>query len=125
MKALIITLIFSISVPVFGACEKNVQKVTTGTPSPCDAWIVSPEQMQKFDKAMDKVPVDEKINKVNEELVRISTAEMEYYKQKSKSQSVELEKAETRHWFATAGAFTLGVVLTGIAAKAAIEASRK
>lgn len=106
------------------ACDKNVLKVSVGNPAPCEGWHVSPNQMQKFHKAMEQKPVQVDINKVNEQLLKLSEVEIEYYKQKNKSQVKELDKAETRRFWSNVGMFTLGVVLTGVAAKAAIESSK-
>lgn len=124
MKLISILLAFILSFPAISGCEKNVQKVTIGNPAPCEGWHVSEPQMQKFHKAMEQKPVNVDINKLNEQLLKLSEKEVEYYKQKSQFQSKELEKAETRRFWSNLGMFTLGVVLTGIAAKTAIESTK-
>lgn len=118
---LIIALLFSS--PVFSGCP-NVVRINTGTSSPCDGWLVSEPQMQDFAKTDDKLKLEQEMSQLNKQLLSLSAAEIEFYKERAKSQSKELEKAETRQWLSTAGAFALGVVLTGIAAKAAIEVAR-
>jgi hypothetical protein len=105
---------------------QNVSKVPKGTTLTTteDVWIVKDSQMQEFAKTHDKLELTEKLVKTNEQLLKLSDTEMEFYKRRSQSQAKELDKAESRRFWATAGAFALGVVLTGVAAKAAIEASK-
>jgi len=118
---LIAALLFS--APAFSGCE-NVKRIETGTASPCSGWIVSDNQMQKFAQTDDKLKLEEQISQVNKQLLSLSAAEVEFYKNRSKAQSKELEKAETKRFLSTAGAFVLGVLLTGVAAKAAIESAK-
>lgn len=106
------------------ACSQNVKWTQTGTILECDAWVVKDAQMQKFDKAMKSQEVNEKLNEVNNQLLKLSEAEMEFYKRQSKAAQKELGRAETRSFWTGVGGFALGVVLTGIAAKAAIEAAK-
>lgn len=122
MKTLTFILTFLLSCPSF-SCD-NVTKVAQGNPAPCNGWHVSESQMQDFAKQTDQLQIQKDVHKVNEQLIRLNEREIDYYKQKSKSQSLELEKGESRRMWATAGAFVLGVVLTGVAAKAAIEATK-
>ena len=57
-------------------------------------------------------------------IVRLSEREVEYYKSKSTSTRKELEKSDNKRFWTNLGHFALGVVLTGIAAKAAIESTK-
>lgn len=99
------------------ACEKDVARISVNSLAPCDGWIVKDSQMQEFAKNKDTL-------ELTKQLVKLSETEVEFYKRRSYSQAVELEKAETRRFWSTAAGFTLGVILTGVAAKAAIEVSR-
>lgn len=121
--SLIILLLLSHMGQAFG-CDKDVTKVTQGTPAPCSGWHVSEPQMQEFAKTADKLTIEEKMNQVNKQLLLLSEVEIDFYKQRSLSQSKELQKAESKRFWATTGAFVLGVVLTGVAAKAAIESTK-
>lgn len=105
------------------ACP-NVTKVSVGNPAPCTGWHVSEPQMQVFAKQTDQLQLSQDLNKVNEQLLKLSDREIEFYKSKVKSQSKELEKAETKRFLSSTGAFILGVVITGVAAKVAIEATK-
>lgn len=106
------------------ACEKNVIKVAVGNPAPCVGWHVSDSKMQDFAKETDQLQLAKDLNKVNEQLIRLNETEIDYFRQKSKSRAKELEQAEKRQFWHGVGMFTLGVVLTGVAAKAAIEVSK-
>lgn len=106
------------------ACSQNVKWTQTGTVLECDAWVVKDSQMQKFDKAVKSQEIYEKLNEANNQLLKLSEAEMEMYKRQSQSAHKRAEQAENKSYWVGIGAFALGVVLTGIAAKAAIEASK-
>jgi hypothetical protein len=108
----------------FADCPKNVQKLSEGSSAPCTGWLVSEPKMQDITKSTDELELTKKLVQSQEQLIKLSDAEIEFYKRRSVSQQEELNKAEIRQFWATAGAFALGVVLTGIAAKAAIEAAR-
>lgn len=116
-------LLFLVTQCAEAACT-NVQKIKAGTPAPCDGWIVSEPQMKDFAKQTDQLEIQKNIHKVNEQLIRLSETEIAYFKRQSQVRAKELEKAPTRQFWSNIGYFTLGVVLTGVAAKAAIESSR-
>lgn len=106
------------------ACPNNVQLISKGEPSPCSAWVVSSDTMQKMAKTDEELEKTKKLVLAQEHLQKLSEAEIEFYKQRSANQQKQLVKAETKSMLMTVGAFALGVVLTGIAAKAAIESTR-
>ena len=124
MKFIALLLSLLLITPTFAACEKNVQRINTGTSSPCTGWIISDDQMQSFAKDSEHLELSQRINKVNEQLIKLSETEIDYYKSMSKARAKDLEKAETRRFWSNVGFFALGVVLTGVAAKAAIESTR-
>lgn len=106
------------------ACPNNVQKIKVDERSVCNGWLVSESTMQKIAKTDEELEKTKKLVLAQEHLQKLSNAEIEFYKQRSKAQQRELEKAEIKSFWKTTGAFALGVVLTGLAAKAAIEATR-
>lgn len=119
----ILLLLFATISPSF-ACDKNVTKVAQGNPAPCSGWHVSEPQMQDFAKQTDQLQLAKDMNKVNEQLIRLNETEIEYFRNKSVVRGKELEKAETRRFWSNLGYFALGVVLTGVATKAAIESAK-
>lgn len=124
MNVLKLALIVFLSSNIVLACPNNVQKIKAGEASPCNAWIVSEPTMQKMAKTDEELEKTKKLVQAQEHLQKLSNAEIEFYKQRSRAQQKELEKAEIKSFWKTTGAFALGVVLTGLAAKAAIEATR-
>jgi hypothetical protein len=118
MKILTLTLALLFVVPA-GAieCPKNVQKVDS-------CWIVSEPQMQNFAKMDDELELQKKLQLQQEHLIKLNNAEIEYYKKQSNDNAKALQKSESQKFWLGVGAFALGVVLTGVAAKAAIEATK-
>lgn len=106
------------------ACPNNVQKIKAGEPAPCSAWLVSEPTMQEMARNKDELETSKKLILAQEHLQKLTEEEAEFYKRRASAREKELEKAEVRSFWKTAGAFALGVVVTGLAAKAAIEASR-
>ncbi len=106
------------------ACDKNVSRITKDSPSPCTAWVVSDEQMQEFAKSADKLELNKKEKEIDLQMLRLSEREVEYYRQKSDITRKELLKADNKRFWTNLAHFSLGVVLTGIAAKAAIESTK-
>lgn len=105
------------------ACP-DVQKVKSGATVICDSWVVSPETMQKLTRTDEELEKTKKLVLAQEHLQKLSEAEIEFYKKRSTAQQKELSKVESKQFLTGVGAFALGVVLTGIAAKAAIEATK-
>lgn len=125
MKLLIPIALLLLLISEYSRAEcPNVVRINTGTVSPCNGWLVSENQMQEFARNSDKLANEQGISQLNKQLLSLSAAEIEFYRNRSKSQSKELEKSESRRFWATAGAFALGVIITGVAAKAAIESAK-
>lgn len=106
------------------ACESNVKYVKSGTVLNCDTWIVKDSQMKEFAKTDDKLIITEKLLEQHKTLIKLSNEEIEHYKVQSQSRGKELAKAETRRFWSNLGHFALGVIITGVAAKAAIEVTK-
>lgn len=118
--AFILTLCFI--VPAF-ACP-NVSKVKSGAVAPCNGWHVSEPTMQEIMKNEEQLELQKKLQLQMEYLRKLDMQEIDYYKAQSKANQKALEKSESQKFWVGVGAFTLGVVLTGLAAKAAIESTR-
>lgn len=106
------------------ACDVDVKPIKSGTTVNCDAWIVKDSQMKEFAKNDDKRIIAEKLLEQHKQLLKLSDSEIEFYKVQSQSRGKELNKAETKRFWTNIAYFGLGVVLTGVAAKAAIEATK-
>ncbi len=121
MKHLLFLLLFTSTAL---ACPQNVQQIKTGTSAICDGWLVSNPQMQKFAKNADELEISRKLILAQEHLQKLSGEEIEYFKKRSIAIEKALSQSEREKFWLTAGAFALGVLATGFAAKAAIEATR-
>jgi hypothetical protein len=124
-KLLSLLLVSCLTFNVFAAdCPKNVQRIPYGSVAACDGWLVSEPHMQKLTRTDEELEKTKKLVQAQELLQKLTAEEVEHYKQQSKSHQQELRKAEQKHFWVGVGAFALGVVMTGIAAKAAIESTR-
>lgn len=105
-------------------CPQNVQKVTTGTPAPCPGWHVSDRTMQNIARTDEELEKHKKLVQSMEHLRKLDLDEIEHYKKHSREAHEALSLSERQKLWVGIGAFALGVVLTGVAAKAAIESTR-
>lgn len=105
------------------ACP-NIQKLKTGTTSPCDGFFVSSDKMQELAKNADELELSRKLVLAQEHLRKLDLGEIEHYKSQSKAAHKALSQSNAQKVWLGIGAFALGVVVTGFAAKAAIESTR-
>jgi hypothetical protein len=106
------------------ANAQTIQRIEKGASSPISGWVITDQIAQDAARNKDLLEAKEqKILKL-EHLRVLDTGDIEHYKQRSKALEDRLHKEETKRFIHTAGAFALGVLLTGIAAKAAIESTR-
>lgn len=110
--------------PPESTCSKNVQKLKTGTSSPCDGWLVSEPKMQELAKNADELELSRKLILAQTHLQKLSGEEIEFFRKRSSASEKALSQLESQRFWIGLGAFALGVVVTGFAAKAAIEATR-
>lgn len=120
MKIFLAILLFTSSAL---ACQ-NVQTIKTGTPSPCDGWLVSEPKMQELAKMSDELDLSKKLVLAQDHLQKLTEEEVEHYKKRSEAGDKALSQSKAQQFWIGAGAFALGVIVTGLAAKAAIEATR-
>jgi len=103
------------------SCPNNVQKVKSGTIANCDGWLVSEPAMQDFAKTDEKLEKSAKLILEQEYLQKLTEAEVDFYKKRSTEVEKALSQSERQKFWIGIGTFALGVAITGIAAKAAIE----
>lgn len=119
---LILLLVLRFCSPV-EACERSV-KLTSGQAAPCTGWLVSEPKMQEILKDGESLDLHKKLQLQQEHLRKLDLQEIEFYKLQSKENVKALNKSETQKFWSNIGFFALGVVMTGIAAKAAIESTK-
>lgn len=124
MKLLILLLTILSSSLYATDCAKNVQKISVGALAVCSGWLVSEPQMQDFAKQTDENKIMREQVSLHEKRQLLTDIELETYKQNNKQLEKEIARVERKSFFLQAGAFALGAILTGFAAKVAIESTR-
>ena len=120
MKVLIsIMLVFS-----FTTYGQRLEVVNKGQKAPYDGLLADKRQMEKFREINEKKKLLEKQNIELKDLTLTKDQRIKFHQENADFYKEELRKQESRTFWAKVGYFTLGVVVTGLAAKTAIEASR-
>lgn len=100
------------------------QRIQQGAPAQFSGWAVTEAFMQNAARTKDLAELQEqKILKL-EHLRVLDLGDIEHYKMRSNQLQNQLSKEETKRSVYSFGAFMLGVIITGVAAKAAIESTR-
>lgn len=113
LAKLMILLMILISTNSFG----QAQKIKVGERATFDGVLITEKQLQEYDTA-------ERANRVLKELSSLQDMRIEQYRKDLKEAKSEINKVAFKGYLGTAGGFVLGVLITGFAAKAAIEATR-
>lgn len=92
-------------------------KIKKGEPSPIDGVIITETQLVIYDTSLHS-------NVALKELSSLQDMRIEQYRKDLSEAKSELNKAVFKGYLGTAGGFVLGVLITGFAARAAIEATR-
>jgi hypothetical protein len=123
---IIVLLILRLFSPAYSAdnCPQNVQKLQTGTVTNCTGWLVSEPKMQEIMKDAEQLELQKKLQLQQEHLRKLDLQEIEFYKLQNSRNMKALEKSESQKYWTGIGAFALGVIVTGLAAKVAIESTR-
>ena len=107
-------LIFLIS---FNCFSQNAIKIKKGEKASFSGALVKEETLDRLIKSDKKVLVLEQLRLIDEQKVDI-------YKDRLLNTEKELSKSNRRKFWSNIGYFTLGVIITGLAAKTAIESAR-
>lgn len=108
----------------FNCFAQDIVELNKGDAAPFRGALVSPEQMQEFRQINeDKKRVDLQNIKLKD-LADVNEQRIDFYKSEVKNVQNQFARERTKHFFEKIGYFALGVVVTSVAAKAAIEASR-
>ena len=120
MKTIIsILLVFS-----FTAHAQKLEVVKKGQKAPYSGLLADKKQMEQFREINEKKKLLEKQNIELKDLALTKDQRIKFHQENADFYKQELRKQESRTFWAKVGYFALGVVVTGIAAKTAIEASR-
>lgn len=89
-----------------------------------DGVLVDAEQMKEFRQTNEEKKLLNLENLKLKDLSDINNQRIELYKEQVKQSTDALSSSERKGYLYNVGFFVLGVVITGFAAKAAIEATR-
>jgi hypothetical protein len=95
-----------------------------GDTAPMDGILVSGERMKEFRKTNEDYKLLKLENLKLKDLGVIHEQRIDLYKDQVKRVTEDLSSSERRRFWTNLGYFALGVVVTGFAAKVAIEAGR-
>jgi len=95
-----------------------------GDTAPYQGVLIDSEQMKEFRKINEDKKSLELENLKLKDLSLINDQRIELYKTEVKQVREDLSRSEKKAFWQSAGTFVLGVLVTGFAAKVAIEATR-
>jgi hypothetical protein len=98
--------------------------VEKDTPAPFKGVLVDDLQMKQFRLINEQKKNLEKQNLKLKDLQLVNEGRIDLYKDEAKHYQTQMRKERSKAFWGKVIYFSLGVVVTGIAAKAAIEATR-
>lgn len=120
LLTLIICVFFSTTV----LCQ-NAVRLNKGESSPFTGTLLTDEILQEIDKDSRKVEILEKQVITLKDLNLIKDSKVSYYKDEVGFYHKEIKRERRKSFWSNVGYFTLGCLLTGLAAKVAIESTRR
>jgi len=118
MKYLLIVLL------IMQTSHADMAALKKGDSAPFDGIISDAAQMKEFRQINEEKKLLELQNLKLKDLSAVQDERVELYKRQASSLNDEIGKAESRSFWKSIGYFTLGVLVTGLAAKVAIESTR-
>lgn len=123
LKKTIVWIITSITLTTT-SFSQDVVKLNKGDQAPFTGALMSESKTNELRKNDEQRKLLVKENLTLKDLRLLDAEKLDIYKNRLNTTEKELNKASTRRFFSNIGYFVLGVVITGVAAKAAIESSR-
>lgn len=99
-------------------------KVEEGAPAPFTGILVDAEQMEKFRALNERAKLLEEQTVQLEDLALVKDRKIELYQDEADMFRTKYRRQQFKTFWSNAGYFALGVLVTGLAAKAAIESTR-
>lgn len=120
------TLLF-IFLLVSNVCYSNesMKVVKKGEVASFDGVLVSKEQMEEFRRINEENKLLKEKVLTLENIVKIDELKLKYYADELTATRSLLIAEQANDFWAKAGYFALGVIVTGVAAKSAIESTRR
>jgi len=119
-KAFILTFLFFQTHNTYA----EMTALNKGQVAPYEGILVDAEQMKEFRKINEDKKSLELENLKLKDLSIINDQRIDLYKTEVKRVTEDLSRSEKKAFWQSAGTFVLGVIVTGFAAKVAIEATR-
>jgi len=116
--------ILLIFILTFNCFPQQMIKLDKDQKAPFTGILSDAEQMKSFRKTNEELKLTQKQNITLKELSVVQERQIELYKEESTSFRTQLRREQVKSFWAKVGYFALGVFVTGLAAKTAIEASR-
>ena len=114
MKIVMLMILLMISIK---SSYAQATKLDKGNPAPFKGVLITEDKLVEYDKA-------ERLNIALKDLNNLHDLRHDQYKKDLREAKSELNKAVFKGYVGTIGGFVLGVLITGVAAKAAIEATK-
>lgn len=121
MKIVMLILTLTIWTTSYSA---NIVKINKGDPAPFSGVLVTNAKLDEFAGTKKKSELQDGKIRSLEALSLNLKDQIAYQKDRARTYQREVLKADTKRFFSNSGYFILGVLLTGVAAKAAIESTR-
>lgn len=112
---------------VSNVCYSNesMKVVKKGEVASFDGVLVSKEQMEEFRRINEENKLLKEKVLTLENIVKIDEIKLKYYADELTATRSLLIAEQANDFWAKAGYFALGVIVTGVAAKSAIESTRR
>ena len=119
MKALILTLIILTTNISTSLAQAKV--LTKGTPAPYTGVLIENTSFNNLVKSEKQLKVVEKQNIVLKDLRIVLEERVDYHQGVAKGYRTELQRSEIKRFWTNMAYFGLGVLMTGVAFKVALE----
>lgn len=121
---IIMWVVFIFSINPSRSRAEDMVVIKEGDTAPMDGILVSSERMKQFRQTNEDYKLLKLENLKLKDLSEINDQRIVLYKDHVKQVTDDLSRSERRRFWTNVGYFALGVVVTGFAAKVAIESSR-
>ena len=95
-----------------------------GQPAPFDGIISDAKQMKEFRQLKENNKNLKKVKLKLEDLAYVRDRKIKFFEQESDQYRTSLRRTQFRSFWSNIGYFTLGVIVSGLASKAAMETIR-
>ena len=115
MRTMMLILLLMLSITTSSA--QDVIRLDKDQVAPFSGNLIKTSKLEEFYKSHKIVPI-------LEANISLEKQKLELYRDRLRETETELTRARTKAYLGTVGGFLLGVLITGFAAKAAIESAR-